>query len=57
MSTAEASEKPLPPDEGEFRLFVTRLLRVPKTEIDAREAGRERRAPRPNGAKVRPDKA
>jgi hypothetical protein len=41
-----------PPAEGQFREFVTRLLRVPKKEIEERERARKRRPPRPRGDKV-----
>jgi len=57
VSAAESRPPPSPPDEGQFRSFVTRLLRVPKSEIDAREAARERRPPRKSGDKVKPDEA
>jgi hypothetical protein len=30
-----------PPSEGQFRDFLTRLLRVPKREIDERERKRQ----------------
>ena len=46
-----------PPSEGQFREFVTRLLRVSKQEIDEREKVRKRRPPRTQtGVKLPPDK-
>lgn len=44
-----------PPDEGQFREFVTRLLRVPKREIDERERARKR-VTRVRGQPVKVDK-
>ncbi len=55
MSAAKSRPPPSPPDEGQFRSFVTRLLRVTKSEIDAKEATRKRRPPRKGGDKVKPD--
>ena len=55
MSAATSKPPPSQPDEGQFRSFVIRLLRVPKSEIDAREAARERRPTRKSGDKVKPD--
>jgi hypothetical protein len=46
-----------PPSEGQFREFVTRLLRVPKREIDERERARKAASPRiPSTVKLPPDK-
>jgi hypothetical protein len=45
-----------PPSEGQFREFVTRLLKVPKREIDEREKARKRRLRSDSGdAKIKPD--
>ena len=55
MSAAASKPPPSQPDEPKFKAFVTRLLRVPKAEIDAREAARKRRPPRTGGAKVKTD--
>ena len=44
-----------PPGEGQFRDFVTRLLRVPKQEMDERERARKRVA-RTRGRPVKVDK-
>jgi hypothetical protein len=46
VSAAEAKPPPSTPDEQRFKAFVTRLLRVPKGEIDALKAARVKRPPR-----------
>jgi hypothetical protein len=43
------------PDEGQFRAFLGRLLRVPKQEIDERERARKRRLREPSDGKIKPD--
>jgi hypothetical protein len=43
-----------PPSEGQFREFVSRLLRVPKREIDEREKARKRRQRESGDAKIKP---
>ena len=53
MSAAEPKPPPSPPDEPQFKAFVTRLLRVPKGEIDALEAVRIKRPPRVSGGTVK----
>jgi hypothetical protein len=45
----------LVPDEGQFRAFLTRLLRVPKQEIDEREKARKRRLKDSGDGKIQPD--
>ncbi len=42
---SEQHEQPSP-SERDFRNFVTRLLRVPKREIDERERARDKRQSR-----------
>jgi len=44
-ASAASTPPPSPPDAPSFKAFVIRLLRVPKAEIEAREAARERRPP------------
>ena len=53
MSAAASKPPPSQPDEQKFKAFVTRLLRVPKGEIDALEAVRVKRPPRVSGATVK----
>ena len=55
MSAAASKPPPSQPDEQKFKAFVTRLLRVPKVEIDAREAARIKRTPRVSSVKVKKD--
>lgn len=52
MSAAASKPPPSQPDEQKFKAFVTRLLRVPKAEVDARERGRVRRRRQPKDDKV-----
>jgi hypothetical protein len=49
VSAAASKPPPSPPDEQKFKAFVTQLLRVPKAEVDALEAVRIKRPPRPIG--------
>ena len=44
VSDGESKPPPLQPDEHRFKDFVTRLLRVPKSEIEAREQERTKRS-------------
>jgi hypothetical protein len=44
-----------PPNEGQFREFLTRLIRVPKREIDEREKARKRRQRESGDGKIKPD--
>lgn len=53
MSAAASKPPPSQPDEHQFKSFVTRLLRVPKEEIDALEAARIKRPPRMSGGTVK----
>jgi hypothetical protein len=53
VSAAASKPPPSQPDEGQFKSFVTRLLRVPKAEIDALEAVRIKRPARVSGDKVK----
>jgi len=46
VSAATSKPPPSQADEGQFRRFVTRLLRVPKAEVDALEAVRVKRPAR-----------
>jgi hypothetical protein len=50
-----AKPTPSQPDEGQFRDFATRLLRVSKEEIEEREKGRERRTRNPKQERPKPD--
>jgi hypothetical protein len=53
VSAAASKPPPSQPDEHQFRSFVTRLLRVPKAEVDALEAVRVKRPPRTSGGTVK----
>jgi hypothetical protein len=53
VSAAASKPPPSQPDEPQFKAFVTRLLRVPKAEIDALEAVRVKRPPRTSGGTVK----
>jgi hypothetical protein len=50
----DASSGPAP-DERQFREFLTRLIRVPKQEIDEREKARKRRLRDSGDGKIKPD--
>jgi hypothetical protein len=52
VSAAASKPPPSQPDEHQFKSFVTRLLRVPKAEVDALEAARVKRPPRAAGGTV-----
>jgi len=54
VSSVASKEPQSPPGEPRFRDFVTRLLRVSKSEIDEREKARKRRPPPQGGDKVKP---
>lgn len=53
MSAAASKPPPSQPDEQKFKAFVTRLLHVPKAEVDALEAARVKRPPRTSGGTVK----
>ena len=53
MSAAASKPPASQPDEQKFKAFVTRLLRVPKAEVDALEAARVKRPPRAGGDTVK----
>jgi hypothetical protein len=52
VSAAASKPPPSQPDEPTFKAFLTRLLRVPKAEVDGLEAERVKRPPRASGGTV-----
>jgi hypothetical protein len=53
VNSVDSNDDRSPPDEPQFRDFVTRLLNVPKSEIDERE--RQRQAQLKTHKRTKPD--